>query len=337
MYLGDIEGLRFESNLIDTCHEGTSCITFDGARPLNVVFHGHTDEFSYEYYGIHQGTEDRLTFVGRAQQKFRAEFIDCRENSKTWGKRACLEITPSIQRCLVIPPGVAHIFDGLERVYTINSFKNFLPPPDDWLSGLVEWNIAADTINIHRNIADDEIPRIRTNAHAASRTFYELTSRNIEKSMDGVVIEYPFTHSVKFSDGSEELLKFQKKTDDVKPKPRRLELDELIGVHLNRRLFVTGSDGDEAGFTTMTCGLLSIFDHHVENIVELANKNPNSVRHLTFFDDPQSTLVATATRGNLSSTFSINPSCFYDLVLQPGVTLELSGQVTLSAIRMIDA
>lgn len=243
-------------------------------------------------------------------------------------------ISPSLTRCLVIPPGVAHIFDGLEGVFTINSFYNFLPPPDEWLNGLIEWNIAADTINIHRDIPDSDLPRIRTNKHAASRTFYDLTSQNIEKSMDGIVIEYPFTHAVRFDDGSEKTLKFQKNMDGIQPKPKRIELDKELGVFLERRLFVTGSDGDDAGFTTMTCGTKSVFDNNVEGIVLLANQNLDKIRRITFFDDPQRLLSVTVKRGSLSSTFDLTPSCFYDLVLQSDVELQVSEPIALTALRL---
>jgi hypothetical protein len=69
-------------------------------RPVNLVFHGHGKRFSYEYYGIHRGTEDRLTFLGPPNQTIQAYFIDCRENSPSWGCSWDVIFTPSIDRTL---------------------------------------------------------------------------------------------------------------------------------------------------------------------------------------------------------------------------------------------
>jgi hypothetical protein len=46
--------------------------------------------------------------------------MDCRKGSPTLGREVIHEFEPSPLRMLVIPPGVAHAFEGLGRIFTIN-------------------------------------------------------------------------------------------------------------------------------------------------------------------------------------------------------------------------
>lgn len=87
--------------------------------PMQVIDHGE-QAYSTDAYGIHLEWEDRLTFVGPTDQMATIKLIDCRKASPTLGRETVHEFRPSPLRMLVIPPGVAHAFEGLERIFTIN-------------------------------------------------------------------------------------------------------------------------------------------------------------------------------------------------------------------------
>lgn len=321
MSLGGIDGLRLEP-VAKTRAGDLPIVRFDGRRPMNIVFHGHGQPFSYEFYGIHRGTEDRLTFIGPRSQRIVAHFLDCRLNSPSWGRRHVAELSADAGVVLVIPPGVAHTFDGLEDIYTINSFVNYLPEPNDWVDGKVEWNIAADTINLPRDAA--EIPRVRCNSLAASEVFYEMTARNIAASLDGVVYEYPLVQRVDFDDQTSKILKIRRKEAVATSIPKLEPIEGIPGLAWRRRLFVIGGDGDASGYTIMNerAGF-DVFDYGINPGVIESNAEWRAVTLL----GPREDVVEIIVRDQMGAVVRLrcSPSPFVDLLLPPHTALTLEG------------
>ena len=137
--IGEISGLRWIYRNRISNGEESFVVPFPDVNPVSIVDHGFK-EFSYDQYGIHLGQADILTFLGSENEKITAHFIDCRKNSETFGKRIKENFYPSTEKTLYIPPGVAHRFDNLSNVYTINNFKLFLPTPKSLFKKDSNWN-----------------------------------------------------------------------------------------------------------------------------------------------------------------------------------------------------
>lgn len=322
--LGDICGLNIESTAQpERRRNEPQAITFRAKRPMNIVFHGHHDTFKYDYYGIHRGTEDRLTFVGPLGKLIRANFIDCRGSSQSWGTRYETSLVCGIDRVHVIPPGVAHTFDGLEDVYTLNSFRNFLPDPNAWFRGSVAWNLSADTINLPRDVSQTEVPRISPNEFEASDVFYQTTSRNLENNADGQLRQYPHTRLVHLPDGSTRLLRF-KKTEAVTsriPDFKRVRRG-ISGLGWRRRIVIIGGAASEAGYTVMNGPNDFALYHGRDESEEIALSKSRVGRGkwITILGASSrrvEVIIGTAAR---RVRLLVEPSPYRDLVVPPGVS-----------------
>ena len=240
-----ISGLKLSQNLRIENGEDSFVIPFPSTNPFNIVFHGE-DEFSYGHYGVHLGQEDRLTFLGNSNQKFKAYFIDCRMGSPTKGNRLEAELSPSSEWCLCIPPGVAHAFDGLEDIHTINSYRLFLPNPENWLTGKTDWNIENDVINLPMEISDAELQYFTPNSCKASNVFYELIRQHQKENIPKIDYEYPSTEDIEFEDGTKHKVMIKKKTN------RKVEFQEwepiegIFGLGWQRHLCLWS--GENSGF-----------------------------------------------------------------------------------------
>lgn len=96
----------------------------------NIVNHyvTHHQSFINNRFGAHKCQLDRLTFFSTEQKSVLGRFIDCRINSKTYGKFIEISIpcNPDIQ--LEIPPGIAHSFDNIHNVVTRNDMTTYVSP-----------------------------------------------------------------------------------------------------------------------------------------------------------------------------------------------------------------
>lgn len=332
--LSEIEGLQIIAAGVSSPATRTMPrkVSISEVRPMNMVFHGHGKRFSYEYFGIHRGTEDRLTFIGDERKTIASSFIDCREGSRTWGKRLEVTLRPSIDQILLIPPGVAHTFEGLEDIYTFNSFLNFLPDPNDWISGQNEWSLAADTINLPRNISDAELPRIRANTLEASDLFYEITSSNIASQNSDKILEYPLIRRMSLSDGSSKLLEFTKTAAQNAPAPKVEEIPGLKCACWCRRSFVTGNDDFDSGYTTfIRPNQLIIFDPGSPSTTVSSRDFPTyGEKRFTFFG-PASANVCLSVNGNGGEpvVFTKSPSPFRELVVDAHAEFEFTNMTNV--------
>lgn len=242
-----IEGLGWRENWRIENGNDSYVVPFPTLRPATLVFHGET-EFSYGHYGIHLGQADVLTFMGPSSGTITGWFIDCREGSPTAGMREKHTWSPTSARALYIPPGVAHTFDGLEFVNTINSYELFLPDPDEWVHGSLDWQPDADIINIPLDIADEDIPLYKPNAHPASELWYDMVAAQQRAMIPKVAYEYPVTRDVKLADGTVRRVELRRplpKEDKKNWEP----LADVFGVGWVRHPVIRS--GAESGFSAL--------------------------------------------------------------------------------------
>src|SRR5436190_6781783 len=318
--IGGIIGLNIENiDFIQGATNTPNSISFNTDKSINTVFHGHSNRFKYDFYGIHKGTEDRLTFVGNPQKKILADFIDCRINSSTWGKKYQTDFYPDLSKLLVIPQGIAHTFDGLEDIYTINTFRNFLPDPNEWIQGIDEWKLSSDTINLSRSFLDSEIPKLKCNVLEASDVFYKITSSSFEANLDGIILEYPFTIRFNFDDNTTKLVKFKKKQSETAITPKFLEIENFKGIGWRRRIIITSGVDTDSGYTVFTGPNSVRFFNHGEKceIIESGEENISLSKWATFFGDKSKNIKVAVKTTNGWQTIFVNPNPSIDLVIPP--------------------
>ena len=124
--LAGIHGAGWQRNLALTSRRSARSGVIVMAEPgvRQVVDHG-IHRYEHGAYGIHVSLEDRLTFLGDGDRVARATLVDCREGSPTLHARIDVEFHPSPFRQLIIPPGVAHAFQDLSGIFTINRAKPY--------------------------------------------------------------------------------------------------------------------------------------------------------------------------------------------------------------------
>lgn len=211
--LDDISGLRWQENWRLANGGDSFVIPFPRTRPTTIVFHG-SKPFSYGHYGIHLGQQDRLTFLGSSKQLITARFVDCRVGSPTAGVKLEVKFRPSSKWELNIPPGVAHSFDGLEDIATLNNYDLFLPDPDDWMSGNTKWDFDADIVNLAEDFDQSELPLYEENKSPASDVYYRLVAENQEHKVKLLKSSYPYTHEHSTPDGPTYIIKVHEKIQD---------------------------------------------------------------------------------------------------------------------------
>jgi dTDP-4-dehydrorhamnose 3,5-epimerase len=112
----DIPGLEWRSNyVIQSGPRSYYVIENEGGGVTDVIY--YPKEVKSEWYGLHIGQVDRLTFFGSPNTKIHGYFIDCRKKSeKADHKKYEMDFNPDPTRHLFIERGIAHTFDGLENV-----------------------------------------------------------------------------------------------------------------------------------------------------------------------------------------------------------------------------
>lgn len=229
--------------------EDSFVVPFPRLTPANIVFHGES-KFDYGHYGIHLGQADILTFLGSSERQITAHFIDCRAGSPYARRKASISFSPSSARALCIPPGVAHAFDGLEGVHTINSYELYLPKPEDWVSGRTEWTLESDVINVPMNAEAAKVPLHLPNSEPASDLFYQLLADRQRTTIPTLEHEYPFTEEVTTQDGSSARLMLRKRLERSRAGVSESEMATGIdGVRWERHLVVWS--GPNSGFVPL--------------------------------------------------------------------------------------
>lgn len=170
-----IEGLKWIDRWrIGNGRADSYVVPFPTTRPINIVTHGE-EQFEYGQYGIHLAQQDVLTFLGNVNARIRARFIDCRMTSPTFRRSVDIYFAPTSGRTLIIPPGVAHTFSGLEGVVTLNAYCLFLPPLEAVVQPIVGWRPEHDIINLPLDTEPKSVEGVTAMSEPASdRVYYQL-------------------------------------------------------------------------------------------------------------------------------------------------------------------
>lgn len=307
-------------------------IPFPHLTPANIVFHGER-KFDYGHYGIHLGQADILTFLGPADQQITARFIDCRSDSPYARREVSITFEPSSARALYIPPGVAHAFDGLERVHTINSYQLFLPTPEDWVGGRTEWTIENDVINVPMDADSSTVPLHVPNSEPASDVFYQLVADRQRTTIPTLDHEYPFTEDVTTEDGRTARLMLKKRIDrSGQDSPQVESVGEIDGVRWERHLIVFS--GPNSGFVPLLDSTpYYVVDHGHESYSHDAfGIHLGQEDRLTFLGPPDQEIVlrlvdcrvGSETR-HLQSTVHFRPDPKRCLIIPNGVAHRFEG------------
>lgn len=194
-------------------------VPFPDTHPINIVDHG-CSTFNYGQYGIHIGQADVLTFLGNPKTKIVAHFIDCRHQSKTWGIRHSETFYPSTAWSLLIPPGVAHTFEDLGNIYTINNYLLYLPDPDQVFQPHPDWSPENDILNIPLDVQDNDIPKVTPMHHLAGTSLYKAISDYHKSNLKNLKSMHPEKRVFQLKNGRSVTLTMRKQ---LKQDPRPTE------------------------------------------------------------------------------------------------------------------
>ena len=139
----EITGVGWQKHLLVWSDETAGYAALVDHSPFQIIDHGRKP-YSTDAYGIHLEWEDRLTFVGRSDRVATIKLVDCRNNSSTCGNEISHQFKPSPLRYLTIPPGVAHAFEGLEEIFTINRPLRRAGDPGQFEPGndVIDWPLS---------------------------------------------------------------------------------------------------------------------------------------------------------------------------------------------------
>jgi dTDP-4-dehydrorhamnose 3,5-epimerase-like enzyme len=241
--LDAIEGLRWSRHTSLSNGSDSQVVLFPLTRLFNVVFHGDGD-FEYGHYGVHLGQEDRLTFLGEAGNTICAKFIDCRLSSLTSRKHLTINFEPSSEWELQIPPGVAHTFEGLGGIGTINCYKLFLPEPQDWITASSQWTADSDIINIPIDVELSSMSLYKVNSCPASKVFYAIMAEKQRESLAAIKHDHPYTTDYTLPDGSSVVLKIRERNELALTKDN-IPVCHIDGIEWKNHPFVR--TGDSSG------------------------------------------------------------------------------------------
>jgi dTDP-4-dehydrorhamnose 3,5-epimerase-like enzyme len=320
-----IHGLRWENAPFMRNGADSFVVPMPTTHLLHIVYHGD-EPFAHGRYGVHRGLEDHLTFLGPSATTAKGFFVDCRQGSPTLHKKVAIEFNPDAKRSLVIPCGVAHGFEGLEGVYTLNAFRAFLPPPEHLMTDKNPWMTGADIFNFSYSMADDSLPVVDVNTHPASEQFYELLSEMQRATLGGIDYEFPHTEDMKDAEGNVVTLLIRKSLTPKQQVPDWEPIPGIDGLGWKKHFLVWSSD--VAGYAALTdFGPIQIIDHgerhyttdaygiHLEWEDRLTFVGPSGHRAIIRFIDCRE---GSRTQGN-EVVHEFCPSALRMLIIPPGV------------------
>jgi len=132
-----------------------------GQGNFTAVYHGSDfadrEHNGYEVYGIHLGQVDVLTFLATDGRIMKGHFVDCRKGSSTLHHGVSLAFGGDPDRALVIDRGIAHIFDNLTGMVTLNQMRLFLDVKNP------DFDPNIDVLNVPRDTPPAEFPEVQVN------------------------------------------------------------------------------------------------------------------------------------------------------------------------------
>jgi hypothetical protein len=158
----ELPGLYWVRNYyLRTSRHSRIVLPSPGQGTFTAVYHGsdfaESAHNGYEVYGIHLGQVDVLTFLATDGRRMSGHFVDCREGSPTLHQTASLEFGGDPDRALVIERGIAHIFDNLTGMVTLNQMRIYM----DFKNPDFDPNI--DVLNVARGTSPELFPVVRVN------------------------------------------------------------------------------------------------------------------------------------------------------------------------------
>lgn len=164
-----IDGLYWIRNyFIKTSSFSRIVLPDPGQGNFSIIYHGkdfaEQEHGGYEVYGIHVGQTDVLTFLACDGRVMRGHFVDCRKGSPTLHREAHLEFKGDPEKSLIIDRGIAHIFDHLDGMITLNQLRTYV----DYKAN-PDLNPTFDVINVPRGAALSDFPAVQVNRFMAPR------------------------------------------------------------------------------------------------------------------------------------------------------------------------
>jgi dTDP-4-dehydrorhamnose 3,5-epimerase-like enzyme len=154
-----IIGAGWEANLVVWTGDKSGYVPLLERRPKHMIDHGE-GQYSHDAYGIHLGGDDHLVFIGPNDLKATCELVDCRRSSPTLHSSVTFEFSPDPLKTLVIPRGVAHRFETLQGIYTINQPYTYLPDLGEYRPGndVLDWPIERrplPVLDVNNSVANE--------------------------------------------------------------------------------------------------------------------------------------------------------------------------------------
>jgi len=297
---------------------------FPTTHLVHLVFHGR-DPFRHTHFGIHLGFSDQLTFLGSSEKTIKGYFIDCRKNSPTLHKRVVLTCKPDVNRTLYIPCGVAHAFEGMEDIFTINNFEALLPDPSVLLTSESPWASGADIKYFPLEVNDNEIPVVQENIYPASEKFYDLLSEMQRATLGSVTHEYPHTEEITFPNGASAKVMVRRPISDKQKIEHCIPLIEIEGLAWHGHLVVWS--GTRAGYCALVDqSPIKIIDHKSQELQNQYFVDLNFESRFTFVGSESEicTIKLIDCRENSKTLhkdylLEFTPSEFKFLIIPPGV------------------
>jgi len=198
----DIEGLYWISNYaIKTTRLSRIVLPSPGQGVFTIVTHAadfsEQEHGGYEFYGIHIGQVDVLTFLALDDRVMQGDFVDCRRGSKTFHKRVKFAFTGDPDKALVIDRGIAHIFDNLKGMVTLNQPRVYFDRNNPYYSS------DFDVVNVRRSSPLDEFPSVIVNRFPLP---YWLCRSALKKQRAKIRAAGSRNHPFIFHKGSEKLI-----------------------------------------------------------------------------------------------------------------------------------
>jgi hypothetical protein len=155
-----IDGAGWRRNLVVWTGESSGYVPLVDSRPKHLIDHGES-EFTHDAFGIHTGGDDHLIFVGPKYRKAACELLDCRKGSATLHRSVKFDFSPNALVTLIIPRGVAHRFENLEGIFTVNQPLTYLPEDGEYLPAydVTDWPInrrPLPELEVNTKLADAE-------------------------------------------------------------------------------------------------------------------------------------------------------------------------------------
>ena len=191
----EIEGLHWiRTHSFKTSNDSRIMLPNPRQYGFTVVYHG--EDFSteahkgYGVYGMHAGQDDVLTFLATDRRLMAGHFVDCRPQSKTYRVAVSLSFGGDPDRALVVPRGVAHIFDNLTGMVTLNQIRLFFDfnNPD--------FDPSSDVINVPRDSPISAFPAVRVNRIRAPFWLCYLAIKSRRLRLADGNRRYPFSYKI---------------------------------------------------------------------------------------------------------------------------------------------